>query len=412
MTAQRLRESGALILLLTATTVAAQVQPSPSPSPSPTGTEESVTATESTLTRILRTTVTGYVQARATEQDAALPESNLFVRRARLNLRHGFDHGRFALSFDGGQNTVTVKDAYFDVFVTKSRGQQQGLTLRSGQFFRPFGLELERASPDREFPERPVGWGVLFPGNRDQGFDLSLGLTAAATVNVAIVNGGGTSTSTLSFKDADGHKDVMARLRYAIFPLRIDLAASIYRGRQTLAGSPATAAQTGFVDANGNGMRDVGEPAVVVAPAKAAVAGFEADRNRWSLAANVYDLLGGSLRAEFVGARDLTSNLGSGPARGVASARACYAAYVHPVGASYGVGARYDEFDPDTSDTLHPKGDGEQRTLGALVMRQIGDPVLLTLVWERPWLTAYDRVAKASTKSHHDLWTLQAQYRF
>ena len=123
---------------------------------------------------------------------------------------------------------------------------------------------MERGAPDREFPERPTGWTALFPGNRDQGFDLSLGLTASALVNVAIVNGGGTSTTALSFRDADDHKDVMARVRYSLFSPRIDLAASIYRGEQTAAGTPVIPAQTGFVDANGNGTRDAGEPAVVV----------------------------------------------------------------------------------------------------------------------------------------------------
>jgi hypothetical protein len=82
------------------------------------------------------------------------------------------------------------------------------------------------------------------------------------------------------------------------------------------------------------------------------------------------------------------------------------------VGRAYSVAARYDEYDPDTDDTLRLGGDGEQRTLGLLVMRQVGDPIRLTLVWERPWVTAYERVAKTSAETHHDLWTLQAQYRF
>ena len=367
-----------LLLFLGTGPVAAQSQPSPSPSPSPTSVEERVAATESTLARILRTTVTGYVQARATDQDTAVPRSNLFVRRARLNLRHSFDRGRFALSFDGGQNTVTVKDAYLDLFLTKSVGQRQGLTLRSGQFFRPFGFEVERGAPDREFPERPTGWTALFPGNRDQGFDLSVGLNAALIANVAIVNGGGTSTPALSFRDADDHKDLMARLRYSLFSPRIDLAVSVYRGEQTAAGTP-----------------------VVVS-----------DRNRWGVAVNVYDLVGGTLRAEYVGADDLSISLAAGLTPGAAPARAWYALYVHPVGINYGLAVRYDEFDPDTDDTLRLDGDGEVRTLGALVMRQLGEPIRLTLAWERPWVTLYDRNAKASTESRHDLWTLQVQYRF
>jgi hypothetical protein len=45
-------------------------------------------------------------------------------------------------------------------------------------------------------------------------------------------------------------------------------------------------------------------------------------------------------------------------------------------------------------------------------MRQVADSIRLTLVWERPWVRAYDRDAKTSAETHHDLWTFQAQYRF
>jgi len=392
--------------------------PAPSPSPSPANIEDRVAASESTLVRLLRTSVSGYVQARATDQETivpetVVPESNFFVRRARLNLRHSFDRGRVAVSFDGGQNTVTVKDAYLDLFLTKAHGQRGGLAFRAGQFFRPFGFEVERASTDREFPERPTGWGVFFPGNRDQGFDLSLGLTSALTVNVAAVNGGGTSTATLSFRDGDNHKDVMARVRYALFSPRIDLAASVYSGQQTVAGAAAVPAQLAFVDSNGNGVKDPGEPTVLVSAARPAGADIVGDRNRWGFAANVYDLLGGTLRAEYVGAREITLNQsGSGPARGTAPARAWYASYVRNLLQQLSAGARYDQYDPDTDDTLRPKGDGEQSTLGVVLLYQLGDPIRLSATWERPSITVYDRRTAVATTTHHDLWTFQVQYRF
>jgi hypothetical protein len=104
MPSARLWYRGTFILALLAPPIAWAQAPAPSPSPSPSTIEDRVGASESTLARILRTTVSGYVQARGTDQDTATPESNLFVRRARLNLRHSFHWGRFALSFDGGQN--------------------------------------------------------------------------------------------------------------------------------------------------------------------------------------------------------------------------------------------------------------------------------------------------------------------
>jgi hypothetical protein len=174
----------------------------------------------------------------------------------------------------------------------------------------------------------------------------------------------------------------MVRVPYALFTPRVDLAASLYRGRQTIAATPTTGEVSG-------------------------------DRNRWGVAANVYDLGGGTLRAEYVGARDLSVNLGPGPARvATAPARAWYASYARPLGQRWGLAARYDEYDPDTDDTLRPEGDGELRTLGLLALWQLGDPVRLTLTWERPWLRILDRTSGTSRTSPRDQWTFQAQYQF
>jgi hypothetical protein len=395
-----------------------EAKPAPAPAPAAdtqkalTDIDDRVSSMQSSLTRMNRTSVTGYVQARASFQKNAQPSSNLFTRRARLNLRHTTDFGRFALSFDGGQNAVTVKDAYFDWFVTPNDGQKQGWILRSGQFFRPFGFEIERGATDREFPERPAGWAVLFPGNRDQGFDASVGLSPSTLLNFAVVNGNGTSSSTLPFRDIDNHKDLIARVRQSLFSPRVDLALSGYWGQQTAAGSAAAPAQLGYVDANGNGLKDAGEETVVVAPAKAPVPNITGDRNRWSLAANVYDLGGGTFRGEYVKARDLTNNLGAGPTRGTASAKAWYALYTHPIGENYTLGVRYDVFDPDTGNRLRLDGDGEIKTFGLVGIRQIGDNIRLTLAWERPHATVYNKPTQTSQSQNNDTVTFQGQYKF
>jgi hypothetical protein len=305
-----------------------------------------------------------------------------------------------------------VKDAYFDWFITPNEDQKQGWNLRSGQFLRPFGFEVERSSSDREFPERPSAWQALFPGNRDQGFDLSVGLGPATTFNAAVVNGNGTSTTNLPFRDTDNHKDLMARVRHSLFTPRVDLAASIYQGEQTVEGAAAMPAQLGFVDANGNGTRDEGEQTVVISPARPAGAAVTGDRDRWSLAANVYDLGGGTLRAEYLSGKELTHNLGTGPSRGTATVRGWYALYTHPVGKDYTVGVRYDEYDPDIGNRLRLGGDGEVKTLGLVAFRQVGDNIRYTLAWERPRVTTYDRAAGASLKQNNDTLTFQGQYRF
>lgn len=398
--------------LLVPATLPAQTAPAGGGEPAGPSIEDRIGKAESSLAKLEKLAITGYLQSRTTWQDDATPLSNLFVRRARLNVRYTGDRSRMALSFDGGQNAVTINDAYLDVNLTRNRGQRPGLVLRAGQFFRPFGFEIERNEAEREFPERPAGWAVFFPGNRDQGFDLSMGLGPATIANVALVNGGGTSSASLPFKDPDDHKDVMVRLRHTLFHPRIDLAASYYAGRQTVAGTAAVAAQTGFVDQNGNGVKDPDEPTVVISPAKAAKAAIEGDRNRWSLAVNAYDLAGGTLRAEYVGAEDLTTNLGSGASRVTATARAWYAQYLRYAGAGFTVGARYDAFDPDVDDTVRLKDDGAQTTLGLLVLRMIGDNVRASLAWEKPRLTAYDKTSQTVSHMDDPVWTLQLLYRF
>ncbi len=337
----------------------------------------------------------------------------LFVRRARLNLRHTGDTGIFALSFDGGQNSVTVKDAYVDWSIVRGRGQRQGLVLRAGQFFRTFGFELERGESVREFLERPVAWDILFPGNRDQGFDLSLGLTPAVTVNAAVLNGGGTSTANLSFRDADNRKDVLARLRYSLFSPRADLALSFYDGEQTIAGVPAVAATRGFADANNNGRQDAGEDTVVVAPAKAAVPAIRGARDRWGIALNLYNVVGGTVRGEWIEAQDLTTNLASTGARmRVAHARTWFAQYTHALPKDVMLGARYDIFDPDTKDAVRLGGDGEQRTLGVAVSRRFGEYAILTLLWEHQTIDTYKKLSRKTDRSTNDPLTFQVQYAF
>ena len=44
---------------------------------------------------------------------------------------------------------------------------------------------------------------------------------------------------------------------------------------------------------------------------------------------------------------------------GEAPAKAWFAQYVLPIGQDYALGVRYDMFDPDTRNRLHPACDGE-----------------------------------------------------
>ncbi|HEX7880730.1 MAG TPA: hypothetical protein VF720_15050 [Candidatus Eisenbacteria bacterium] len=375
-------------------------------------TEESVTAMQSILTRLQRTQIGGYVQARAFYSENAVPSSNLWVRRARLNVKNSWDRGQLVLSFDGGTNVVTAKDAYIDWTMVKGEGQRHGLVIRGGQFFRPFGFELERSDSAREFLERPPTYDVLFPGNRDQGFDLSYGITSALVINGAILNGSGTSTTNLSFRDADDRKDLAARLRYSFFGPRADIALSYYDGEQVIPAVAAVPAVRGFADSNNNGVQDAGEDTVIVSPAKAGVSAITGSRDRWGVSLNFYDLLGGTLRGEYVGAIDLTTNLASGPRQAEAEVRTWFAQYVHVLPHDFLVGVRYDALDPDVDDTVRLGGDGEQTDLGVVFARTVGDNLTLSLLWEHQQVNVYDRTAMTTTETSNDPVTFQMQYAF
>lgn len=399
-------------LLLLPTTGVSQSSSTSTEGESP-SVEERVANAESRLARLERLGIAGFVQARGTHQDDATPLTNLYVRRARLNLRYAGDRSRLAVSLEGGQGTVSIQDAYFDLNITPNRGQQQGAVIRAGQFLRPFGFEVERSEAEREFPERPAGWAAFFPGNRDQGVDVSMGLTPTTIANAAVVNGNGASTAAaLSLREPDDHKDVMVRLRQTLFQPRIDLAVSYYVGRQTIPGTAAQAAVTGYVDENGNGTQDPTEGTIVISPARAGRSAIEGDRNRWGAALTAFDVVGGTLRTEYVGAKSFTTNLGPGLSHAVATAHAWYAQYLRYIAAGFTLGARFDAYDPDLDDELRIRDDGAQTTIGLVALRWVGENVRLSLAWEQPRITVYSKANDSVRHVENPVWTLQGLYRF
>ena len=104
-----------------------------------------------------------------------------------------------------------VNDAFVEFYTTR------GLTLRAGQFVKPFGFDTPRSSADREFPERGMFAGYFFPGQRDRGlmvmWNAGEDLSALANTHVyaAMLNG------NRFFADRDDNLDVLFRVR-RVFP--------------------------------------------------------------------------------------------------------------------------------------------------------------------------------------------------
>ncbi|HEY3267245.1 MAG TPA: hypothetical protein VGM37_09985 [Armatimonadota bacterium] len=355
--------------------------------------------------------LSGYIRARAAFQKYANPSSQFSDRRTRLTLKSAGETSRGVISWEVGPATSSLRDGYWEWNATPAVKKVSGLTLKAGQYMKPFGLENERSDRDTEFPACPVGIATFFPNQRDLGLQLSKGLDRNTDLSFAVMNGNGSGSATALGKDDDNYKDVLLRLTHSVKKVGT-FAITGYRGRNTIAPVAAVAAVTGFDDLNGNGVRDPGESTVIISPGKAAVPGFNGDRNRFGLDAVLDNVLGGQVRTEYIRAKDVATNLGAGAKYANADAQAWFVYYGHPVASDNTVAVRYDVYDPDVNNDYRLLGDGEVKTFGVVGIHQVSEAFKLSLAWERPRITRYAPSSKTAQTRNEDVLTLQGQYQF
>lgn len=140
----------------------------------------------------------------------------------RFSLRRGrlrFDYARFnkqnqpvlqfVFQFDGTEKGVFIRDFFGRVFESK----WQIFSFAAGMFARPFGYELNLASPDRESPERGRMSQLLMKTERDLGVMVSFEPRQANhplhffKMDVGVFNGQGLA----AVGDYDSYKDIIAR---------------------------------------------------------------------------------------------------------------------------------------------------------------------------------------------------------
>ena len=138
----------------------------------------------------------------------------------------GFE-AQFHPAPDGAAEEL-VNDAFVEYYASEA------VTVRAGQFVKPFGFDIQHSSGDRESPERGIFAGYFFPGQRDRGVMLSADLDQAAdwangvTVHAALLNG------NRFFDDSNDDLNYNFRVR-KLFPGRpLALGASVQRGTQIL----------------------------------------------------------------------------------------------------------------------------------------------------------------------------------
>jgi hypothetical protein len=121
-----------------------------------------------------------------------------------------------------------LNDAFVELYVNEHA------TLRSGQFIKPFGFDVEQSSAVRESPERAMFSGYFFPGERDRGIMLfgDLGFLKASIFHdlqyyLAVLNG------NRFFNDNNRQLNYIVRVR-KVFDKNFAVGTSVQLGKQIL----------------------------------------------------------------------------------------------------------------------------------------------------------------------------------
>ena len=115
-----------------------------------------------------------------------------------------------------------VNDAFVEYYPSER------MSIRVGQFVKPFGFDIQQSSADRESPERGIFAGYFFPGQRDRGVMLHADLAPGLQAFVGAFNG------NRFFTDSNRRLNLNGRLRkvFERVPLAAGVSAQI--GRQLL----------------------------------------------------------------------------------------------------------------------------------------------------------------------------------
>jgi Phosphate-selective porin O and P len=115
-----------------------------------------------------------------------------------------------------------VNDAFVEYYPTDR------LSVRVGQFVKPFGFDIQHSSSDRESPERGIFAGYFFPGQRDRGVMLQAEVATGLQLYLGAFNG------NRFFADSNRRANVNARVRKVFERVGLATGVSIQLGEQLL----------------------------------------------------------------------------------------------------------------------------------------------------------------------------------
>jgi hypothetical protein len=121
-----------------------------------------------------------------------------------------------------------VNDAFVEYY------PNDALTIRTGQFVKPFGFDIQQSSSLREAPERGIFAGYLFPGQRDRGLMLMAKLDNLGSLWHGTQLFAGAFNGNRFFVDNNRQLNYDIRLRKVFSRVALALGASVQLGRQLL----------------------------------------------------------------------------------------------------------------------------------------------------------------------------------
>lgn len=121
-----------------------------------------------------------------------------------------------------------VNDAFIEYYLSKA------ITIRVGQFPKPFGFDIQQSSSVRESPERGMFAGYFFPGQRDRGVMLMAKLDSLGSIWHGTQLFAGAFNGNRFFVDNNRQLNYDLRLRKVFDRVPLAIGASVQLGRQLL----------------------------------------------------------------------------------------------------------------------------------------------------------------------------------
>jgi hypothetical protein len=430
------------------------------------GLETSLLAAMSTVDKLSKLSVSGYIQARYEWQPLShggtspitpvepwynsspvlskqYNNDNFYIRRGRVKFTYTANAtSKYVLYFDASKDKTSLKEAY--VVVTEP-WTKHGISLLMGQTNYPFGYEVERSSSVREIPERSKAERTLFPGERDRGLILTVPMFNKKgfrlTADASCLNGTGIDDKIFTWQDPTRRKDYTARVKVELptfGAVHLDFGGSSYFGDTYIPAQVAAYQITGFKDIDHDKKFNPNVDSLVYKYIAASQA-LTPNKQRLGGEAQLYytvplpALKSGALSFELYKAEDYnpkyaasygivkdTLQKGKDPDFGVVNELGFYAMWVTNVTNSVQFAARYDYWDPvSDADTLSLSDKARQKTYTVALNYFWDANVRITAALEVPFFThkggmtppfSSDYNEDYDTRSH--ITTIQLQYKF